>query len=92
MTLNMDAYEKLVEQEDQIVKRVWTCEETSNTIFYLLFQRGEALSLSTCRNILTEIQQIRESLQKDLIDLRLEKSMLSYRHAKQQSGRDPVEE
>lgn len=40
MIPNMDAYEKLVEQEDPLVKRVWTCEETSNTILYLLFQRG----------------------------------------------------
>ncbi|QDH21223.1 hypothetical protein [Saccharibacillus brassicae] len=92
MTPHMDAYEKLVEQEDQLVKRVWICEETSNTIFYLLFQRGDAISLSTCRNILTEIQQIRERLQNDLLNLRLEKSMLSYRHAKQQRGREPVEE
>ncbi|MCF7758364.1 hypothetical protein KQ941_28395 [Paenibacillus xylanexedens] len=41
MIPNMDAYEKLVEQEDQLVKRVSTCEESSITILYLLFQRGE---------------------------------------------------
>ncbi|MGG4203763.1 hypothetical protein ABEW60_05395 [Paenibacillus jamilae] len=32
MPPNMDAYEKLVVQEDRLVKRVCTCEGTTNTI------------------------------------------------------------
>ncbi|EHS54843.1 hypothetical protein [Paenibacillus sp. Aloe-11] len=49
MPPNMDAYEKLVVQEDRLVKRVCTCEGTTNTILYVLFQRGKTISLSICR-------------------------------------------
>jgi len=79
MSQPLDALEKYVEKEDQLIRRIHTCEEIMSVVLDLVYKQGQSvLHIETVKEALLSILRLQQDMQADLLSLRLEKRILAY--------------
>lgn len=75
----LEVYAQFVSDEDQLVRRISTCDEITATIIDLMYQQGDAFHSSTVEEILMAIHRVQQDLQTELLHTRLEKAVVAYK-------------
>lgn len=75
-TLN-ERYEKLVIEDDVFSKRIETSELCLTAIIHYMFRYGDLIDKATVKSILTSVFQIEIQLREEILNLRLEKSLVA---------------
>ncbi|MBE0336037.1 hypothetical protein [Paenibacillus sp. 23TSA30-6] len=83
MSDNMEINEQFVLEEDELVKRIFTCTETSAMVLYLFYEKGQTLDAKTVEDILSSIHNIQQDLETELLHLRIEKTIVATRNKKE---------
>ncbi|MEO3945788.1 hypothetical protein [Gorillibacterium sp. CAU 1737] len=76
MTRTYDVYEKLVDEEDELLARIKLCEGCQWSVLEYVSRQGE-LGKAIGEEIVTNIHQIEQDLRTELLHLRLEKGFLA---------------
>ena len=77
MSDTYSVYQKLVTEEDTIAEKIETCHSASCALYQIIHSDGDRLHLYAMKEILAAIQAVQIKYQNDLLQLRLEKSLLS---------------
>jgi hypothetical protein len=81
MSKTLEVYGQFVLEEDQLVKRIHTCEQIMGTICSLVYKECQELHSLTVEDVLMSIHRIQQDLQTELLHLRLEKAVVSFKHS-----------
>lgn len=78
MSEQMDTYNRYIEQEDTIYKRLETLEQCQCAILHYIFRYGEQFNKLMVKEVLLGINQLEIDVRMELLHLRLEKAFLAY--------------
>lgn len=70
-------YQMLVTEEDTIAEKIETCRSASCALYQIIHSDGDRLHLYAMKEILAAIQAVQVKYQNEMLQLRLEKSLLS---------------
>ena len=73
----MKQYNGMIEEEDLLYKQIEACQEFTDVILDHISDKAETLHIPTTETILTAIDVIKMDLQRELLHLRIEKSILT---------------
>ncbi|MDB5052312.1 MAG: hypothetical protein JWM44_362 [Bacilli bacterium] len=76
-TSNFSNYEKLVKEEDDLIKKIETCEECITAIFSVVYKNAESIHIAIVEDIINAIYFIGKDLQTELLHLIFEKKILA---------------
>lgn len=77
MAALMKQYNGMIEEEDLLYKQIEACQEFTDVILDHISDKAETLHIPTTETILTAIDVIKMDLQRELLHLRIEKSILT---------------
>lgn len=83
MSDSVEINEQFVLEEDELIKRIFTCTETSAMVLYLFYEKGLTLDSKTVEDILSAIHNIQQDLETELLHLRIEKTIVATRNKKE---------
>ncbi|RJE91284.1 hypothetical protein D3P07_04315 [Paenibacillus sp. 1011MAR3C5] len=78
MSEQMNTYNRYIEQEDTIYKRLETLEQCQYAILHYIFRDGEQFNKLMVKEVLLGINQLEIDVRFELLHLRLEKAFLAY--------------
>lgn len=76
----LEAHEKLVLEEDRLVKRISTLERIISVILNLIYKEGDSLDLKTIEESINSLHTVLQDLNTELLHVRLEKSLVTHKH------------
>jgi hypothetical protein len=76
-TANFANYEQLVKKEDELIKKIETCEECIAAIFSVIYKKAELIHIEVIEDIIKAIHMIFKNLQTELLHLIFEKKILA---------------
>lgn len=77
MVALMEQYNVMIEEEDLLYKQIEACQECTDVILDHISDKAESLHIPTTETILTAIDVIKMDLHRELLHLRIEKSIIS---------------
>lgn len=78
MSDTYSVYQKLVTQEDTLAEQIETCHSASCALYQIIHSDADRLHLYAMKEILAAIQLVRVKYENEMLQLRLEKSLLSH--------------
>jgi hypothetical protein len=74
-----EQYERIVEEETELIGRIKTCEAYINALLEYTYRSGDQHHRLTVEDILTAVFTMGSNLRTELLHVQLEKAMLSCR-------------
>jgi hypothetical protein len=74
-----EQYERVIEEEDELLERIRTCEAYLNAILEETYRSGGRHHRLTVEDILTAVFRISSDLRTELLHVQFEKTLLSCR-------------
>jgi cob(I)alamin adenosyltransferase len=73
---NFTNCEQLVKKEDELIKKIETCEECIAAIFSVIYKKAESIHIEVIEDIINAIHRIFKDLQTELLHIIFEKKIL----------------